>query len=334
MPGPGGGSRGGGFGGGSRGGGFGGGHHGGHHGGFRGPHHHHHGPYRPFFGGWYHRPYYGYGGGCLGGLLGALMVPIIMMIIVAVMLFGIVGSSISNVANGGTIYYDEAVFQKYADDQYAAEFSLYSNYENNILIVFLANETADGYYAIAWVGDNIHTDINYMFGDETTVFGRVVQGSINSEYYAYSLDSNLAAVMDHMAERIEELELESSFKVEKEAKNPPVSHITNHTSMSLTEETVNDALLAFTEKTDIPVVIVVETMEKVFGKTLPMGDIIVVIVLLVVFGVAIRMIVRAVKNRNNNNGGDNNGNNNNGSYNDGNYNNGGYGYNNGGYYNR
>ena len=262
------------------------------------------------------------------------MLPIVMMLMVGVMLFAMVGSSISNVANGGTIYYDEAVFQKYADDQYAAEFSLYSNYENNILIVFLTNETADGYYTIAWVGDNIHTDINYMFGDETTVFGRTVQGSINSEYYAYSLDSNLATVMNHMAKRIEELELESSFNVEKEAKNPPVSHITNHTSISLTEGTVNDALLAFTEKTDIPVVIVVETMEKVFGKTLPMGDIIIVIVLLIVFGVAINMIVRVLKNRNNNNGGDNNGNNNNGSYNDGNYNNGGYGYNNGGYYNR
>ena len=74
------------------------------------------------------------------------MLPIVMMLMVGVMLFAMVGSSISNVANGGTIYYDEAVFQKYADDQYAAEFSLYSNYENNILIVFLTNETADGYY--------------------------------------------------------------------------------------------------------------------------------------------------------------------------------------------
>ena len=153
MPGPGGGSRGGGFGGGSRGGGFGGGGSRGggfgggsrgFGGGFGGPHHHHHygywGPRRPFFGGWYGR---GYGGGCLGGLLGILLLPIILLLVVSILLVSIVGSAVANVANGGSIYYDEAAFQQYADDQYAAEFSSYSNYENNILIVFLT-------YRVGW----------------------------------------------------------------------------------------------------------------------------------------------------------------------------------------
>ena len=131
MPGPGGGSRGGGFGGGSfGGGGFGG-------GGFgRGPRHHHHGP---FFGGWYHRPYYG-GGGCIGGLLGIILLPVILLLLVSIILVSMIGSAISNVANGGIISYDEVKFQKYADQQYAAAFSSYSNYENNILLVFLTNE--------------------------------------------------------------------------------------------------------------------------------------------------------------------------------------------------
>ena len=335
MPGPGGGSRGGGFGGGSRGGGFG----GGPGGGFGGPHHHgphgYWGPRRPYYGGWYRRPYYG-GGGCLGGLLGILVLPIVLILMVAVMLISIVGSAVSNVANGGSIYYDETVLQQYADDQYAAEFSSYSNYENNLLIVFLANEEADGYYVIAWVGDNIHNEINYMFGDETTTFGRVVQGSINREYYAYSLDSNLANVMDQMGNRIDNLGLASSFRTQKESTNPPSSHLTNHSSLSLTEETVNDSLASFTEKTGIPTVIVVDTMENVFGKTIPVGDIITVIVLLAILGVAIYLIVRTLKNRKNNggNGGDNNNNNYN-NYNNGGYNNGGYngGYNNGGYNN-
>lgn len=337
MPGPGGGSRGGGFGGGSRGGGFGGGgfgggfgggHRGGYHGGYWGPR-------RPFFGGWYHRPYYG-GGGCLGGLLGVLMLPIILLLVVSMCLVGIVGSAFQNVANGGSIYYDEAVFQQYADDKYAAEFSSYSNYENNLLIVFLTNEEADGYYVIAWVGDNIHSDINYMFGDETTTFGRVVQGTINREYYAYSLDSNLAAVMDQMGKKIEALDLESSFRTQKASENVPTSHLTNYSSLSLTEETVNDSLRAFTEKTDIPAVIVVDTMENVFGKTIPVGDIFMVIVLLVILGVSIYLIVRAVKNRKNNggNGGNNgNGGNYNTNYNSGNYNNNYNRNNNGGYYN-
>ncbi len=320
MPGPGGGSRGGGFGGGSRGGGFGGGRGGGFGGGYRGGFGG--GYHRPFFGGWYHRPYYG-GGGCLGGLVGVLLLPIVLILIVSVMLISIVGSAVSNVANGGSVYYDEQVFQQYADDQYAAEFSQYSNYENNLLLVFLTNEKADGYYAIAWVGDNIHSDINYMFGDETTTFGRIVQGTINREYYAYSLDSNLASIMDQMGNRIENLGLKSSFRTQIESTKPPKSHLTNHTSLSLTEETVNDALIAFTEKTDIPTVIVVDTMENVFGKTIPVGDIITVVFLLVILGVAIYLIVRTLKNRKNDGGnddGNNDGNNNNGNYNKDRYN--------------
>ena len=344
MPGPGGGSRGGGFGGGSRGGGFGGGPRGGGFGGGfgGGPHHHGprgpHGPWGPwrprgfFFGGW-RRPYY-YGGGCLGGLLGIILLPVILLLVVSLLLFSIVGSAVANVANGGTVYYNEATFQQYADDQYAAEFSSYSNYENNLLIVFLTNEEADGYYVLAWVGDNIDTEINYMFGDETSTFGRVVQGAVNREYYAYSLDSNLASVMYQMANRIEGLNLKSSFNVPKTSTTPPTSHLTNHTSLSLTEETVNDALTTFTEKTDIPVVIVVDTMENVFGKTLPMGDIITVLILLVLLGIAIYLIIRKTKEHKKNGGNQNNGSNQNGN---GSYGNGGYqgnSYGNGGYYTR
>ncbi len=311
MPGPGGGARGGGFGGGSRGGGFGG-------GGFGGPGHR--GPRRPFFGGWYGRPYYG--GGLLGGLMGILLLPIILILVAAIALISVVGSAVSNVASGGVVSYNETVFQRYADDQYAAEFSSYANYENNLLIVFLANEEADGYYVIAWVGDNIRDEINGMFGDETTTFGRVMQGAINREYYAYSLDSNLASAMNQMGTHIEELRLSSSFKTVKTAEDIPSSHLTNHTELSLTEETVNEALAEFTEKTDIPTVIVVDTMENVFGKKIPVTSIIIVILTLVMIGIGIYLIVRRVKQYRN--GGGNPGNRRNGSdYRHNGYNNGG-----------
>ena len=179
MPGPGGGSRGGGFGGGSRGGGFGGGPRGGGFGGgFGGPHRHHH-----HHGGWYHRHYYG-GGGCLGGLIGALLYPIIMLIFAGVFLFSFIGTSFSNVSNGGQVIYDEAVMQEYADIQYASAFGNSSAYEDNLLLVFLTNEEADGYYTIAWIGDNVKTEISNLFGDETTAYGVAVRGNINGEYYA------------------------------------------------------------------------------------------------------------------------------------------------------
>lgn len=71
----------------------------------------------------------------------------------------------------------------------------------------------------------------------------------------------------------------------------------NYTELSLTEATVNDALVSFSEETDIPVVIVVEDMEDVFGKSLPTGDIVILVVLSVLGIVAIVSIVRVIKDR-------------------------------------
>ena len=320
MAGPGGGSRGGGFGGGSRGGGFGGGHGGGFGGGsrggggfgggHRGPGGFHGGPHRPYHHGphfgYYHRPrffswwgprYYGYGGGgCLGGFIGALMAPFILLLVVGLMLFAMIGSTLANVANGGIISYSEEKFQDYANTEYYKAFGNSKATEDNILIVLLTNEESDGYYCIAWVGDNINDSINRMFGDDTTAFGQSIIASVN-DYYAYSLDSNLAMVMNIMTEKVTDLNLNSSFKKTYSHDNSPASHLVNYTDLSLTEETVNDSLVAFTEETDIPVVIVVEDMEAVFGKNMPMGDILVLLILAVLAVVAIVSIVRVVKDR-------------------------------------
>ncbi|MBQ3014008.1 MAG: hypothetical protein IJD75_02560 [Clostridia bacterium] len=303
MAGPGGGSRGGGFGGGSRGGGFGGGSRGGFGGGSRGG----------GFGGGYHRPHYGYyhrprffgfgprryyygGGGCLGGFLGALMAPLIILVFTAIMIFSLVGSALSNVAEGGIITYDERTFQDYANTEYIKAFGNSGATEDNILIVVLTNEEADGYYCIAWVGDNVQDKITLMFGDETTAFGQSMIASI-PDMYAYSLDSNLAMVMSTMAEKIDNLGLTSSFKREYSHDKSPESHLVNYTDLALTEATVNDSLSAFTETTGIPAVIVVEDMETVFGKNLPMDSIIILIVLAAIAIAAIVAIVRTVKNR-------------------------------------
>lgn len=307
MPGPGGGSRGGGFGGGSRGGrsggsrggGFGGGSHGSRrpYGGFgMGPR----GPHRPYYrGGMFGRRYYGGGGGCLGGLFGMLLMPIILLVFVVACLISFFGSAFTSVSNGGEIRYDEAAFQEYANTQYAAEFGASSAYENNLLLVFLTNEEADGYYAIAWVGDNIRSEINELFGDEYTAFGRAVTNSINDEYYAYSLGSNLAAVMDKMTDEVARLNLESSFRSGSGDASPIPSHLTNHTTLSISEESVGNALKSFTEETGIPTVIVVDTMENVFGKTISAGDLVTVIIMIVLAILAIYLIVRTIRNRKN-----------------------------------
>lgn len=290
MPGPGGGSRGGGFGGGSFGGGsrggggfsggggfgggsFGGGNRGGGFGG--GPHHrpphrpHHHGPHfhGPFFGGWgWGRRRYVGGGGCVTGLMIGLFV-----LFFAVSMFVPDGTTIyfgdepvSEVIVGDYVMYDEGVMQDYANDKYKESFGDYENYENNILLVFLTNEACDGYYTIAWVGDNVSYEINEMFG-EYTEYGQALSRYINQSYYAYSLDTDLTAVIKEMTGNITELGLDSSFNSEVGSYEMPSSRLDNATALEMNTELVDDALADFTEKTGIPCAIVVDSAESVFG---------------------------------------------------------------------
>lgn len=310
MPGPGGGSRGGGFGGGSfgggnrGGGGFGGGHHGGYHGGYH--HHHHHGHfYSPFF--FWRRPYYGYGygGGCLGGIAGLIMLPIIIILVVVALAVGMVGDAFTNIKNGGSVVYNEETYQDYANAQYAREFEGSSSYESNLLLFFLTNEEKDGYYALAWSGDNIRYEINEMFGDETTEFGITVNASINEENYKYSLDSNLATVARKMAEKIVTRGYAGDPFNDKTAVVSGIeSHLTNNSALPLTKETVNSALEEFTEMTGIPIVIVVDEQEAAFGVTPPIKDVIVLVVFFGLIILAIVLIIRAIRNkRNGGNGG-------------------------------
>lgn len=300
MPGPGGGSRGGGFGGGSRGsfgggsrGGFGGGfggHHGGFHGGFYRPRPHF---YIPFFG---RRRYYG--GGCFNGIA--------TLLIVAVVLLGTIGTTLSSaiktIANGGAVEYNERAFQTYADAEYAKEFGAS---EEGLLLVFLTEKSADGYYAIAWCGDSLPTRIKDLFGDETTVFGRTVTSCINNEYYAYSLDSNLASVMENMADYIDDMNIDLSHTMPDGFKNFK-PHMNNYTEFSLTEATVNNGIEYFCNKTKIPTVIVVDDMEKVFGKTIFTGDVQLLLFALLILAIVLVAVFKSKNNNNNSQQGNNN----------------------------
>lgn len=308
MPGPGGGSHGGGFsGGGSRGGGggFGGGFGGGPRGGGFGPR-----PGPHFWGPRFYGPRVG---GCLGGLFGMIMVPVVLLLVLVLLFFGTIADSFRAIGTGGVITYNEETFQDYADDQYQKAFGSSSAYEDNLLVVFLTDEDNSRYYCIAWVGDHIVTDINYMFGDEYTAFGRAVQSAVNTKNYKYSLDSNLASVMDVMTRNVTNLGLASSFTCQEEHTQVP-SHLVNLSTLDLTESTVNDALTRFTDATGIPAVIVVDEAEDVFPRSYAdviWGFVILAGIILIAV-LSIRQIVKAVRARKEGNDGDgwNNGNSN------------------------
>ncbi|MBR2343968.1 MAG: hypothetical protein IKA64_06935 [Clostridia bacterium] len=300
MPGPGGGANGGGFGGGSRGGGFGGGGGGFGGGGFGGgPHRPHrpHGFHTPFF--FFPRYRYYHGGGCLGGFIGALILPIVFVLVFAMALIIPFTTAVSNIVNGGSVRYDERVMQTYGNEQYAAAFGdETSTYEENILIVFLVNEERDGYYVYACVGDDLATDVKALYGNDRTPFGATVLSTVNSEYYEYSLSSNLADVMNKMAS-----ETKNAGAVGTEGKNTSRSRLYNKSSLAMNESTVTSALFAFTEQTGISASIVVEDMEEVFGKKIQVGDIMIVVLMLLIVALTVFLIVRAIRAKKNGGGG-------------------------------
>ena len=278
MPGPGGGGSGGGFGGGSFGGrGFGGG------GGYRG------GGYRRR----YYSPFGFFGFG--GGLFGLFFMPFILILIAAIILFTTVLGAFGSIAEGGVTDYQERQFQDYADAEYRKAFGASTAYEDNILLVFLTNEEADDYYCIAWVGDHIKPQINELFGNQYTELGTAINQSINTSGYWYSLDSNLALAVNKMTDYVTAERLSDSFSCTEDHVQVD-SKLINYGTFDLSEETVNSALSEFTARTGITMSIVVNDMNAVFDvdySSMIWGIVIVVVLV----GVAILLIVNAVRKR-------------------------------------
>lgn len=234
----------------------------------------------------------------MSGLFGMFLLPIIIIVFVLAILFSSCSVNYVTVEEYSDTY-DENELQDFADEQYAAEFGKSTAYEDNLLIVVLTDDDYYEYSYIAWAGDHIVTSINNLLGNEQTELGRAMSASINETSYKYSLDSNLAQVMELMTQEVAELGVESSFTCE-ENHNQVSSHLTNKSDIPMTEETVNNALEKFTEQTGISTVIVVEDADEVFG-TQTIGNngtsIWKVLTVLVVVGVVVYLIVRGVLKR-------------------------------------
>ena len=163
--------------------------------------------------------------------------------------------------------YNEAAFQRAADAKYSQFFDHGATYEDNILLYFLVEEECEDIYFIAWVGDNIAYEVSEHFGNNYTTLGQLVSSHV-ANYYAYSLDSNLASLMGEMEKVIVAEGLSSSFNVEpSKATQPSESKLVDLTGSGepqLTAATVNAALESFTEATGIRTVICVDYIENVF----------------------------------------------------------------------
>ena len=129
----------------------------------------------------------------------------------------------------------------------------------------LVDDDYYNFYYIAWVGDHIDYEINALLGNNDTALGQTMERCISSTNYKYSLDSDLARVMATMTDEIQSLGLTDSFTCSEDHAQVK-SRLKNMSHLDMTASTVDEALAAFTDATGIPVVIVVEDMDAVFGN--------------------------------------------------------------------
>lgn len=265
MPGPMGGGRGGGFSGGSRGGGgFGGGSRGGgfsggpRGGGFRGgpmhhgPHHHHHRPFI-FFGPRFHGPFHRDGIGCFS----VITVAAFALLFVIIFIGAIFGTVEMEDHGSGNIVYDEAAFQKYANQQYYNAFSQTDEYEENILLVFVVFEGYEGYDCIAWGGNEIDYETNNLFGYD---FQNVVEGEM-PDYYELAMTQSLKNIVYLMTKKAS-----ARYTPSAEGYDTSFSRVYNNSELDIDEATVEKELVAFTTKTGYPISIAVVDGEEIYGE--------------------------------------------------------------------
>ena len=216
-----------------------------------------------------------------------------MVIIAIALIFGSVSGAFLEVSKGGTIKYDENSFQDYANSQYAQIYGDYEAYEDNILIV-VATESEQywDYVYIAWMGDHLDSSVYAKFDTRSTL-GNSMDRRINPSSYKYSLDSDLAKVVDDMRASLSTVG-DSYTCNEKHSVGVPSKFI-NKTDMDLTSDTVETALAAFTRETEIPISIVVEDAEEIFGKNISSASIITIVFAALLIAGAVFMIVKSVK---------------------------------------
>lgn len=160
--------------------------------------------------------------------------------------------------------YDAQIVEGYADDKYAALFGLSDDYEDHMLLVILTEPGCTDYYYVAWLGDHVDSDIKAMFGNNQTELGRTLAASISYSSYEYSLDSDLAAAIGHMAGKVEALQLEKPLTCKSEGEDKTHTFL-NYTALPLTAETVTTALADFTQRTGLSLAVVVEDVADVYG---------------------------------------------------------------------
>ena len=194
--------------------------------------------------------------------------------------------------------YEDSDFQDYCHEIYYDEFSSYGATEDYLLLV-IATEDFNyyDYYYMAFAGDHISADVRNMLGDNSSVLGKAFSTYINSSSYKYSLDVDIVAALDKVANTISS---RNDIYTCKENHSQYQSRFENKTSIELDAEQLNEAAKSFTNKTGIPMLLIVDEINNVYEIVHSVEaffvPIFICIMLLVFVGSGTFLLVKSLKN--------------------------------------
>ena len=155
--------------------------------------------------------------------------------------------------------------QQYGTEKYYEIFGSSSAIEDNILLIFLADEELDDYSTMGIVGANVTYYIRVMFEDGEDYYDAVYDNFDYDDFADY-LTMGFGNVIGIMTDAITDHGFYSSFNTPSDRSSLSPSGIINQTALTLDESYITDKLEQFTEMTEIPCVLLIEYEQNVYSE--------------------------------------------------------------------
>lgn len=160
--------------------------------------------------------------------------------------------------------YNEAALEQCAAQHYEQVFGKSEAYEDNLVLTFVVWPDNCDYSYITWVGDHVNDTTYDLLGGNESYLGQTLSREI-SESYEYSLCEDLEQTLALLAEQIRTCSPKGCYTCDEDHSGTG-SVLINNSRVSLHENRLQSALDAFTEAMGIPIALVIEDAETLFGE--------------------------------------------------------------------
>ena len=229
-------------------------------------------------------------------IVGIVLFPLLLTIFATVIFFVYLSPTVQTIKDGGKTNYSDQVADFYRTEAYEDVFENSSAKEDNLLIVYLVNDDGNMFYCMSKLGNNVKENVTKLFGNKDSSFGKVVTDSMDKEF-KNTIGSNLSDIIDGMNGEIKKLGLSTPFKESSDKSALAESKLVNKSSLDVSENEVNASLKAFTDETGIPAVVIIDKIDTVFQKKMPVGDIALLVILVIVAVISIVSTTKKVITR-------------------------------------